>query len=217
MTNREVTNNMGIYDVDATLLIHRTADELKKIETITPPSWSNYVKTGMSKEKPPTQPDWWYIRSAAILRKLMVFGPVGTEKLRTKFGSKKNRGVRPEKFFPGAGNHIRKILQQLEKAGLAAQAQKATHKGRVVTPAGHKLLASVATTIMKEQGITLASKPAPKPKKKAAKKEAPVKEAPKAEEKVEAPVEEKKEEAPVEKTEEVQEAPAEEEKQEDSQ
>ena len=110
---------MGIHNVDPTLLIQRTAEELKKGGEIKPPVWSNYSKTGMSKERAPVQDDFWFIRSASIMRKLFTVGPVGTSKLRVKYGSKKNRGVRPERFYQAAGNHIRKILQQLEKAGLA--------------------------------------------------------------------------------------------------
>jgi len=90
---------MGIHDVDATLLIHRAAGELKKTNAVKPPAWASFAKTGMSRERPPIQDDWWFIRSAAILRKLFILGPIGTEKLRVKFGSKKNRGVKPEHFL----------------------------------------------------------------------------------------------------------------------
>ena len=150
---------MGIHNIDPTLLIHKTADELKKVSELKPPAWAPFVKTGMSKERPPKQEDWWFIRSASILRKLFVIGPVGTSKLRTKYGSKKNRGMQPDKFFVASGNNIRKILQQLEKAGLAKQTVKGVHKGRVVTPAGQRLLESVASAILKEQNITLPEKP----------------------------------------------------------
>lgn len=68
-------------------------------------------------------------------------------------------GMAPEHFFPGAGNNIRKILQQLEKAGLAKQTAKGVHKGRIVTPKGHQMLEAVAAVIMKEQGIVLPTKP----------------------------------------------------------
>lgn len=166
---------MGIHNVDPTLLIHKTADELKKVTEVKPPAWAPYVKTGMSKERPPKQEDWWFIRSASILRKIFVLGPVGTSKLRTKYGSRKNRGYQPEKFFVASGNNIRKILQQLEKAGLATQTVKGVRKGRVVTPAGQRLLEGVASAILKEQGITLPEKPkhkyeVDKPKKKKVKK-----------------------------------------------
>ena len=57
------------YDVTADTLINRMATELKSIPEILPPDWAPFVKTGVSRELPPENPDWWYIRSAAVLRK----------------------------------------------------------------------------------------------------------------------------------------------------
>lgn len=168
---------MAIHDVNPTLLITRAAKELQNVSELKPPEWATFAKTGMSRERPPVQTNWWFIRSAALLRKLFILGPVGTSKLKVKFGGKKNRGVKPGRFYPASGNHIRKILQQLEKAGLAKQEQKGVHKGRVITPKGHQLLEKVASEIMKEQGIVLPKKPGiklevekPKKKKRAVKK-----------------------------------------------
>jgi len=214
---------MGIHDVDATQLIHKAAEELKKDATIKPPAWAPFVKTGMSKERAPVQGDWWFIRSASILRKVFILGPIGTSKLRTKYGSRKNRGVRPDRFYIGSGNIIRKVLQQLEKAGLTKQANKEGHKGRIITPKGHQLLERSASELMKEHGIVLPVTPKgavldikdEKPKKKAVRKRKTAKKKVAKEEKVEAPkAEEKKVETPKEeeKTVEKVEAPKEEKK-----
>jgi len=134
-----------VFDVKADELIARTAKELQ----VQAPEWAKFVKTGTSKDRPPVDPNWWNIRSAAILRTIYLRGPVGVNKLRIKYGGKKNRGYKPERFMKGSGSIARKSLQQLEKAGLIIQAQKGTHKGRVVTPAGKKLLDSIATQIKK--------------------------------------------------------------------
>jgi small subunit ribosomal protein S19e len=150
---------MAMHDVDATLLIKRVAEELKKEPQIKPAAWAPFVKTGMSRERAPVQNDWWHVRAASILRKLFVLGPIGTHKLQTLYGGRKNMGMAPEHFFPGAGNNIRKILQQLEKSGFAKQTVKGVHKGRIVTPKGHQMLEAVAAVIMKEQGIVLPTKP----------------------------------------------------------
>lgn len=160
---------MAVHDVDATLLIKRVAEELKKDANIKPTSWAPFVKTGMSRERAPVQQDWWHVRAASILRKIFILGPIGTHKLQTRYGGRKNEGMAPEHFYPAGGNHIRKILQQLEKAGLAKQTVKGVHKGRIVTPKGHQLLEAVAAAIMKEQGIVI--KPAPKEAPKEAKAE----------------------------------------------
>jgi small subunit ribosomal protein S19e len=155
---------MGIHDVDATQLIHKVAEELKKEPLVKPAAWAPFVKTGISRERAPVQLDWWYIRAASILRKLFILGPVGTQKLRNKFSGRKNMGMAPEHVFPAAGNHIRKILQQLEKSGLAKQAAKGVHKGRIISPRGQHLLEVTANQIMKEQGIVLPVKPKEAPK-----------------------------------------------------
>jgi len=146
---------MAVHDVNPTELIVKVAAELKKDATIKAPAWAPFAKTGMNRERAPVQADWWHTRAAAILRKIFILGPIGTQKLRRKFGGRKNEGMAPEHFYVGAGNNIRKILQQLEKAGLAKQVQKDVHKGRIVTPKGHQLLERMATDLLKEKGIVV--------------------------------------------------------------
>lgn len=131
---------MTVYDIEPQKLIRKAASELKKIEEIKPPKWSLYVKTGTHKQRPPKQKDWWYLRAASILRKIYILGPIGTNKLRRKYGGLKGRGHQPEEFRRGSGSIIRKSLQQLEKAGLIAQTQKKGHKGRQVTAKGKAFL-----------------------------------------------------------------------------
>ena len=130
-------------------LIMAVADKLKTIEQIQPPVWASYVKTGVHKERPPTQDDWWYIRTAAILRKVALMGPVGTSKLRVHFGGRKNRGHKPDAFRKGSGSVIRNALQQLEAAGLVKQVEVHGHKGRVVTAQGESLLDSCVIEVNK--------------------------------------------------------------------
>lgn len=138
-----------IYDVNPNSLINKAAEELKKIEVIKPSSWSIFVKTGVGRERPPVDKDFWYKRSASILRKIYIYGPIGVSKLRVKYGGKKNRGTKPEEFRKAGGNIIRKILQQLEKAELIRQTEIGVHKGRVITPKGKKFLDSVAKGLKK--------------------------------------------------------------------
>ncbi|ALL00520.1 30S ribosomal protein S19e [Pyrodictium delaneyi] len=135
-------------EVPADLLIERVAQKLKQMPQIRPPAWAYYVKTGVHKERPPEDPDWWYYRAASILRKLYKRGtPVGIERLRTAYGGRVNRGVAPEHFRKGSGSIVRKILQQLERAGLVV---KVRGKGRTLSPRGRSLLDNTAYEIMKE-------------------------------------------------------------------
>jgi len=140
-----------ILNVNPTELNKRVAEELKKQKLVQPTTWAKFVKTGHSKERLPDNLEWWYVRAAAILRSVTKLGPVGTEKLRTKYGDKKNRGYKPEHFYKASGNHVRKILQQLEKSGLIQQTQKGVHKGRVLTAKGTSFLDKIAVQLSKQE------------------------------------------------------------------
>lgn len=198
-----------IYKVSQQELVLALSKELKGI--IKMPEWALMAKTGAHRETMPKNPDWWYIRAASILRMIHIRGPIGVGKLRTRYGGRKNRGVRPDRFALASGKVIRVILQQLEEAKLIKQATVGSHKGRVITPAGGSLLAKAAKSLPKAQEE---SSPAPVVEKaKPVKKEAPKTEEKKVEvEKSPKPkVEEKKaeepkaEEKPVEKKAEVKE------------
>ena len=128
------------YDVNPTELINKAAIELKKAKAVQIPDWALYVKTGAGKERVPDNQEWWFVRAASILRKVYVRGPIGVSKLRNFYGCKKNRGVKPEKFYKASGKIIRTILQQLEAEGLIKQVEKGVHKGKIVTPKGRSFL-----------------------------------------------------------------------------
>ena len=136
-----------IYDVDPDGLIKKAVEELKKINEIKPPAWASYAKTGRHKERPPVKQDWWYTRVAAVLRYVYRVGPIGVSKLRARYGGKRRRGVEPPHFYKGSGSILRKVLQQLEKAGFLQQATKGVHKGRIVTPKGKSFLDKIATQL----------------------------------------------------------------------
>ena len=169
-----------ILDVPATPLIERAAVALKKMPEFKAPTWAAFARTGTSKQRPPVNPDWWHVRAAAILRKIYLLGPIGVSKLANHYGGRKNYGHAPEHFCPGATNHIRKILQQLDKAGFAKHVEKAGHKGRIATPKGISFLDKQAAELAKELNITIPKlstvtelpiEKAPKAKKTTAKKE----------------------------------------------
>ncbi len=135
---------MKALEVDSAALIKGLKEELKTVGDITPPDWSRFVKTGAHKDRTPDQPDWWYIRAAAVLRRLYIDGPVGVSKLRTYYGGRQNRGQSPEHFRKAGGKIIRLVLQQLEKAGLVTTVGKS---GRKLTAKGAKLLDDTAEKI----------------------------------------------------------------------
>lgn len=136
------------YDVPADLLIPALAERLEKdYEVISQDEKFDFVKTGTHKERPPVQTNWWFLRSAAILRKVGRMGPIGVNHLSQAFGGPKNRGSAPNRAAAGSRNVIRSSLQQLEDAGLVTVRRNAAgnvNMGRIITPAGQKLLDNVA-------------------------------------------------------------------------
>jgi small subunit ribosomal protein S19e len=135
-------------DVPASRLIERLARHLREnVDAVTPPSWAIAAKTGSHVEKQPQEPDWWYIRCAAILRKIYVHGPVGIEKLRAEYGGGKRHGSMPQHASKAGGSVVRKALQQLEVAGLVETSKP---DGRRVTKDGRKLLQELAEELGKE-------------------------------------------------------------------
>lgn len=95
----------------------KLAEALKSIKEFEIPEWARYVKTASSKARPPFDEDFWYKRAASILRQIYKKGNVGVNRLRTRYGSRKNRGNQPERFRRGSGKIIRVVLQQAEGAG----------------------------------------------------------------------------------------------------
>jgi small subunit ribosomal protein S19e len=139
------------FDIPPDALIKRLGEELKKKSEITPPVWAPFVKTGVHKELPPEDPDWWYVRAGAVLRRIYRDGPVGVERLRSVYGGSKNRGSKPNKFRKGSGAILRKILQQLETAGLVEKSKT----GRYISPAGRAFVDEIAHTLARAPAGTL--------------------------------------------------------------
>jgi small subunit ribosomal protein S19e len=140
-----------VYDIPADMFIRQVAEELKNTPQIQPPDWAAVAKTGVHREMPPEDPDWWYVRAASVLRRVYVDGPVGIQRMRSFYGGKRDRGSNPYHFRKGSGSILRKILQQLEAAGYVAQ----NKDGRVVTAAGRSFMDNVANG-MKAQAIEVA-------------------------------------------------------------
>jgi small subunit ribosomal protein S19e len=136
------------YDVPADVLISKLSGYIKEnVKEVTPPEWAAYVKTGSHVERMPQVPDWWYFRTASLLRKLYMNGPVGVQRLRKEYGGRKRKGNSPAHHRKAGGCIIRISLQQLEKAGLVDKVEKS---GRVVSKKGRSLLDAMSTQIKKD-------------------------------------------------------------------
>lgn len=118
------------------------AEALKKIHEFKKPEWVDFVKSSTNRQRPIAEPDFWHKRAASILRQIYIKEIVGVERLRTRYGGRKDRGQRPPEFRKGGGKIIRTILQQGETAGLLEKV-KEKKSGRKLTEKGKQLLESV--------------------------------------------------------------------------
>ncbi len=136
------------YDVPADVLINRLSGYIKEnVKEVSTPDWAKHVKTGSHVERVPQRDDWWYVRTASLLRKLYMQGPVGVQRLRKEYGGRARQGNFPAHHELAGGSIIRESLQQLEKAGLT---QKVDKQGRILSKKGRSLLDAMSTQLKKE-------------------------------------------------------------------
>jgi len=134
----------SVYQIPANKYNDLLANALKQIPEFKAPEWSLFVKTGVAKTKPSQEPDFWFKRAASILRQAYIRNVVGVNRLKTRYGSKKNRGYKPERFRKASGKIIRVILQQAEVAGLLEKYNESGKRaGRKLTAKGKELLESI--------------------------------------------------------------------------
>jgi len=134
-----------VYDVPAKELIDEIAKKFEKDTTIEIPESNVYSKTGLNRESPPSNKNWWYVRCASILRKIYTSNVIGAEHLREEYGGKQNRGSKPHRAKAGSGTIARRAVQQLEKAGYVS---KIKGKGRRLTPKGRSFLDNTSKEVM---------------------------------------------------------------------
>ncbi|MDP4039436.1 MAG: 40S ribosomal protein S19 [Candidatus Pacearchaeota archaeon] len=131
-----------IREIEAGKYNSLLAEALKKDGKFKAPEWVEFVKSGPGRQRPIEEKDFWFKRSASILRQIYLREVVGVERLRTRYGGRKERGKRPNKFRKGSGKIIRTILQQAESAGFVGKSE-AKRKGRVLTENGRKFLEEI--------------------------------------------------------------------------
>ncbi|MDO8467490.1 MAG: 40S ribosomal protein S19 [Nanoarchaeota archaeon] len=135
----------AVYSLNPQEFNLKLAAALKKMPEFKAPEWVSFVKSGPSRERPIDDEDFWHKRAASILRQIYIKNVVGVSRLRTRYGSKKNRGMKPEEFRKAGGKIIRTILQQADKAGLTEIAKdirgmRKMRPGRKLTTKGKEFL-----------------------------------------------------------------------------
>jgi len=119
------------------------ADAIKSSGDFEKPEWITFVKSGTNRQRPINDADFWFKRAASILRQIYIHKVAGVQRLRTRYGGRKDRGMRPPKFRKSSGKIIRVILQQAEAAGFIEKL-KGKRAGRQLTIKGREFLESAA-------------------------------------------------------------------------
>jgi small subunit ribosomal protein S19e len=136
-----------IYDVPAKEFIDEVAKQLEKQDAISLPESNIYSKTSVARENEPEPDNWWYLRCASLLRKIYMNKTIGTQKLRSAYGGRRNLGSKPHQARTGSGSITRRAIQQLESAGYV---KKIKGKGRSMTPKGRQFLDNIAHDVLNQ-------------------------------------------------------------------
>ncbi|MBW6442399.1 40S ribosomal protein S19 [Patescibacteria group bacterium] len=138
----EKDNKNSVYELNAQEYNLKLAKALKEVSEFKEPEWAMFIKSSSGKERPINDPDFWHKRAASILRQIYKKKIVGVSRLRTRYGSKKKRGNRPERFRRAGGKIIRTILQQSDSAGFT-EVEKGKKPGRKLTQKGKSFLENI--------------------------------------------------------------------------
>lgn len=138
---------MAVYDFSGQEYNKKLAEALKQIPEFKKPEWIDFVKSGSGKERPIEEDDFWYKKASSILKQIYKNKIVGVNRLRTRYGNKKRRGSRPEKFKKSGGKIIRTILKQADEAGFTEKVSNSTpgikRSGRRLTDKGIKFMEEI--------------------------------------------------------------------------
>uniref|UniRef100_A0A7S1THF1 40S ribosomal protein S19 n=1 Tax=Compsopogon caeruleus TaxID=31354 RepID=A0A7S1THF1_9RHOD len=134
-----------VRNVAAQDFIEAYAAHLKRVGAVELPKWADYVKTGTFKELAPYDPDWFFVRMAAIARRIYLQNGIGVGALKKMYGGSVNRGFAPSRFQTASGKIIRTALQELEKMGII---EKDESGGRRLTSKGQGEMDTQVAKIM---------------------------------------------------------------------
>ncbi|KAB5590105.1 40S ribosomal protein S19 [Ceratobasidium theobromae] len=135
----------GVRDISADEFVNAYASHLKRSGKLEVPIWVDLVKTGAYKELAPYDPDWFYIRAAAVARHIYLRKHVGIGQLAKLHGGRKRRGNRPSHHSNASTNIQRKVCQALEKIGVL---EHAPDGGRRISQDGMRDLDRIATSVV---------------------------------------------------------------------
>ncbi|EPQ54539.1 40S ribosomal protein S19 [Gloeophyllum trabeum ATCC 11539] len=138
----------GVRDVAPDTFIAAYASHLKRAGKLEVPTWVDIVKTGPFKELAPYDPDWFYVRAAAVARHIYLRKDVGIGALTKLHGGRNRRGNRPSHHADCSASVQRKVCQALEKIGVLEQTDNG---GRRISQDGMRDLDRIATAVVEQE------------------------------------------------------------------
>ena len=141
-------HGVTVKDVKAQDFIKAYAAYLKRTGRLEVPKWVDVVKTGVHKELAPYDPDWYYVRAAAVARHVYLRKGTGVGGLKKKYGGAIDRGTRPSHHRDSSGSVARKVMQSLEKIDVL---EKDPNGGRRISSDGQKDLDRIAQQIAERE------------------------------------------------------------------
>ncbi|XP_026477987.1 40S ribosomal protein S19a-like [Ctenocephalides felis] len=140
--------SVTLKDVEQDKVVKAIAVFLKKSGKLKVPEHMDLVKTAIFKELAPYDPDWFYVRCAALVRHIYIRSPIGVGSVAKVFGGRKRNGVSPSHFHKSSGGIARKALQALESLKLV---EKHPDGGRKLTVQGRRDLDRIAAQVRAKQ------------------------------------------------------------------
>ncbi len=134
-----------IRDVAANKWIRAMAQHLKQEGKLFVPNCTEIVKQSHGNDRAPQNPDWFYYRCAAVLRRIYVRPGTGYGGLSKAFAIKKNNGSNREHTVRAARGMLHWACRSLEGLKLIA---KGKSSGRVITKEGKKRADTVAFNVL---------------------------------------------------------------------
>jgi len=164
MATTTTKQSVTVRDISAPAFIKAYAAHLKKTNWLKVPDWVDIVKTAHFKELCPSDPDWFYVRTASVARKIYLRGGTGIGALKKVYGGSNRRGPRPPVFCKGSGKIARYIVQQLRQIGVVEDLVIAGKiHGRKISREGQKDLDRIAKSVSNAANNPASKKKSKKP------------------------------------------------------
>ncbi|ESU36657.1 SSU ribosomal protein S19E, partial [Giardia duodenalis] len=137
----------SVTRVPADVFINSFAAHLKNRGIIKCPAFTDYVKTGVSRQYAPRDADWFYIKAASVIRHFYISGShsIGVAGLARKYSSLQKGKTTPHHTKRASCKVIRSIVSQF----LGQKLLIAGERGRHISPNGRKMVEDFAEGLQK--------------------------------------------------------------------